>query len=570
MKGLAGMDLTPMDKNDFGLYKYKEELHGTWRSLDGTVSCSANYVPLSPISFLERAVEVYRERTSIIYGSITYTWQETYCRCVKLASALNHLGVSRGDVVAALAPNVPPMLELQFGVPMAGAIICNLNTRLDHNMLSTLLKHSEAKILFVDHQLLSVAEEAIDLLERMHSKHPRVVVISEPGGSGCEYESLVSSGVTEFSIIRPNNECDPISLNYTSGTTSRPKGIVYSYRGAYLSALASVFIRGMGDMPTYLWSLPIFHCNGWCFSWGVAVVGGTNICLRRCDPEDIFDNIMNHNVTHMDGAPTVLNMIVNSLLTNQKPLPHKVEILTGGAPPPPTIISKIEELGFQVRHVYGLTETFGPATLNLWKPEWDRLPREEQMEIRARQGVKIFVTEEIDVKDPVTMESIKRDGKSLGEIMIRGNTVMSGYLKDLKATEEAFAGGWFRSGDLAVKHSDGYIEVKDRCKDIIISGGENISTIEIETVIYNHPGVLEVAIVARPDDYWGQTPCAFVKLKDNVDVDERDIIEHCRDHMPHFMAPRTVVFDDLPRNSTGKVQKFVLREKAKLMGSLSY
>ncbi|KAF5797563.1 putative AMP-dependent synthetase/ligase, AMP-binding enzyme domain-containing protein [Helianthus annuus] len=618
IKGLAGMDLTVMDYNGSGFCNYKfssymstnitthkifeksntripvvctatpncsekvqcaitssqlvesgEEMNGKWRSLEGMVSGSANYVPLSPISFLERAAEVYRERKSIIYGSITYTWQETHNRCVKLASTLNHIGVSRGDVVATLAPNVPAMLELQFAVPMAGAIICNLNTRLDPNMLSTLLKHSEAKILFVDYQLLQVTEEAIDILKKTQSKHPVVVIISDPG-SLCEYESLVDSGETEFSIIRPNNECDPISLNYTSGTTSRPKGVVFSHRGAYLSAISSVFMRGMGEMPTYLWSLPIFHCNGWCFSWGMAIVGVTNVCIRRCDPKEIFDNILHHNVTHMDGVPTVLNMIANSLSTYQKQLPHKVDILTGGAPPPPTIILKMEELGFHVRHVYGLTETGGPSTKNLWKPEWDRLPREEQMEIKARQGVPSFVTEEVDVKDPVTMESVKCDRKSLGEVMFRGNTIMSGYFKDLKATEEAFAGGWFRSGDLAVKHPDGYIEVKDRCKDIIISGGENICTIEVETVIYSHPGVLEVAVVARPDDHWGQTPCAFVKLKDGVDVDGQEIIEYCRDRMPHYMAPRTVVFDDLPRNSTGKVQKFVLREKANLMGSLCY
>ncbi|XP_076882835.1 putative CoA ligase CCL13 [Bidens hawaiensis] len=461
------------------------------------------------------------------------------------------------------------MLELQFAVPMAGAVICNLNTRLDPNMLSTLLNHSEAKILFVDYQLLRMTEEAIDILKKTHSKHPIVVVISEHG-SWCEYESFVAGGASEFSIIHPNNECDPISLNYTSGTTSRPKGVVFSHRGAYLSAISSVFMRGMGEMPTYLWSLPIFHCNGWCFSWGVAIVGGTNVCLRRCDPKVIFDIIVDHNVTHLDGAPTVLNMIVNSLSTNQKRLSHKVEILTGGAPPLPTIISKMENLGFYVKHIYGLTETGGPATSNLWKPEWNLLPHEEQMKIKARQGVKSFMMEEVDVKDPITMESIICDGKSLGEVMFRGNTIMSGYFKDLNATEEAFAGGWFRSWDVAVKHPDGYIEVKDRCKDIIISGGENICTIEVESVIYSHPGVLEVAVVARPDDHWGQTPCAFVKLKDGVDVDGQETIEYCRNRMPHYMAPRTVVFDDLPRNSTGKVQKFALRDKAKLMGSLSY
>ncbi|KAI3792465.1 hypothetical protein L2E82_06345 [Cichorium intybus] len=553
----------------------ENEFHGkSWRSSEGVVRCSANYVPLSPISFFERAADVYRDRTSVIYGRIKYTWEETHCRCVKLASALNQLGVSRGDVVATLAPNVPAMIELHFAVPMAGAIICALNTRLDPNMLSKLVSHSEAKILFVDHHLLHIADEAINLL-KTESKLPLVVVISEPDSQSpstrngkYEYESLVEGGVTDFSIIRPNDECDPISLNYTSGTTSRPKGVVFSHRGAYLSSIASVFMREIQERPTYLWTLPMFHCNGWCFLWGVAVVGGTNVCLRRCDPKDIFNNIVLHDVTHMDGAPTVLNMLANAPVTDQKPLPHKVKILTGGASPPPTIISKIENLGFRVSHIYGLTETYGPGTSCLWKPEWESLNLEERLKLKARQGVKAFVMEKVDVKDPITMESVKCDGKSLGEVMFRGNTVMSGYLKDLKATKEAFKGGWFRSGDIAVKHSDGYIEVKDRCKDIIISGGENICTIEVETVIYSHPGVLEAAVVARPDDHWGETPCAFVKLKEGFCVDGEEIIEYCRDRMPHYMAPRSVVFDDLPRNSTGKVQKFVLREKAKLMGSL--
>ncbi|PWA90244.1 AMP-dependent synthetase/ligase, AMP-binding enzyme C-terminal domain protein [Artemisia annua] len=557
-------------ETSFSLAESAEVLNGEPRqSLEGVVRCSANYVPLSPVSFLERAADVYRERTSIVYGNIKYTWEETHHRCVKLASALNHLGISRGNVIATLAPNVPAMLELHFAVPMAGAIICALNTRLDANMLSTLLKHSGAKILFVDCQLLEMAEEAINLLKKTHSEQPKLVVISEPG-SQCEYENLVERGVTEFSIIRPNDESDPISINYTSGTTSSPKGVVFSHRGAYLAAVNSVFVRGMREMPTYLWSVPMFHCNGWCFSWGSATVGVTNVCLRRCNPKDIFDNIVLHNVTHMDAAPTVLNMIVNSLLTDQKPLPHKVEILTGGSPPPATILSKIEELGFHVSHIYGLTETYGPGTLCSWKPEWDQLPLEEQAKLKARQGMKLFTFEEVDVKDPITMESVKCDGNSIGEVMFRGNTVMSGYFKDPKATSEAFNGGWFRSGDLAIKHPDGYIEVKDRYKDIIISGGENICTIEVETVIYSHPSVLEVAVVARPDDHWGQTPCAFVKLKDGVHVNGQEIIEYCRDRMPHYMSPRTVVFDDLPRNSTGKVQKFVLREKAKMMGSLTY
>ncbi|KAL8233876.1 hypothetical protein R6Q59_019976 [Mikania micrantha] len=554
-----------------------DDLHQeSWRSVEGLVRCSANYVPLSPISFLERAADVYRDRTSVIYGSLKYTWDETYSRCVKLASALTQLGISRGDVVSTLAPNVPAMQELHFAVPMAGAILCTFNTRHDSNMLATLLTHSQTKILFVDHQLLDTALAASSLLNHTHTKPPVIVVITDGSDldtniNGYQYESLIAGGVSGFNVVRPTDEWDPISLNYTSGTTSRPKGVVYSHRGAYLNSIATIFMHGMGTTspPSYLWSVPMFHCNGWCVTWGLAAVGGTNVCIRRCDPKDIFDNIAVHKVTHMGGAPTVLNMIVNSPITDRKPLPHRVEIMTGGAPPPPLILSKMEELGFGVSHLYGLTETYGPGTLCLWKPEWDSLPVDERLKLKTRQGVRHLGLEAVDVKDPVTMESVECDGKSMGEIMFQGNTVMSGYLKDTKATEDVFSGGWFRSGDIAVKHPDGYIEVKDRSKDIIISGGENISTVEVETVIYSHPAVLEVAVVARPDNHWGQTPCAFVKLKDGFSVDGQEIIDYCRDRMPRYMAPKTIVFEDLPRTSTGKVQKFLLREKAKALGSIS-
>lgn len=546
----------------------------SWRSVEGLVRCDANYVPLSPISFLERSADVFRDRTSVVYGSVKYTWEETHRRCVKLASALAQLGISRGDLVATLAPNVPAMQELHFAVPMAGGIICTLNTRHDSTMLATLLNHSETKILVVDQQFLDIALTAVNILKTKHIKPPLLVIISDEPlplssipANTYEYESLVQGGVSGFSVVRPNDEWDPISVNYTSGTTSRPKGVVYSHRGAYLNSIATVFMHGMGAMPTYLWSVPMFHCNGWCLTWGLAAVGGANVCIRKCDPKDIYDNIVKHKVTHMGGAPTVLNMIVNS--PDQKPLPHKVEIMTGGAPPPPLILSKMEELGFGVSHLYGLTETYGPGTMCAWKPEWDSLPTEERLKLKTRQGVRHMGLEGVDVKDPITMESVKCDGKTMGEIMFRGNTVMSGYLKDQKATEEAFSGGWFRSGDLAVMHPDGYIEVKDRSKDIIISGGENISTVEVETVIYSHPAVLEVAVVARPDDHWGQTPCAFVKLKDGYSVTGQEIIDYCRERMPKYMAPKTVIFEDLPRTSTGKVQKFLLRDKAKALGSLS-
>ncbi|KAI8031255.1 putative acyl-activating enzyme 2 [Camellia lanceoleosa] len=545
-------------------------------SVEGLVRCPANHVPLSPITFLERSAKVYRDRTSLVYGSVKYTWKETHERCLRLASALTHLGISPGDVVATLAPNIPAMHELHFAVPMAGAVICTLNTRHDSAMLSILLRHSEAKVIFVDYQLLEIARGALDLLVSTESKLPILVLVPESDDSSqtaitsdtCEYERLLASGHTEFSIRRPRNELDPISINYTSGTTSRPKGVVYSHRGAYLNAFATFSLHEMGSMPVYLWTVPMFHCNGWCLIWGLTALGGTNICLRSVSPKAIFQNIALHKVTHMGGAPTVLNMIVNAPSNDRCPLPHKVEVMTGGAPPPPQILLKMEELGFGLSHLYGLTETYGPGTSCVWKPEWDALPQDERLKLKARQGVQHLGLEEVDIKDPITMKSIPADGKTVGEVMFKGNTVMSGYLKDLEATQDAFRGGWFRSGDLAVKHPDGYIEVKDRSKDIIISGGENISSVEVEMALFSHPAVLEAAVVARPDDHWGQTPCAFVKLKEGFSVDAQEIIKFCRDRLPHYMAPRTVIFEDLPKTSTGKVQKFVLREKAKALGSL--
>ncbi|KAK2999325.1 hypothetical protein RJ639_023835 [Escallonia herrerae] len=546
----------------------------SWESMEGLVRCSANFVPLSPISLLERSAKVYRDRTSVVYGSVKYTWAETHGRCVKLASALTQLGISPGDVVATLAPNIPAMHELHFAVPMAGAVLCTLNTRHDSSMVSVLLKHSEAKAIFVDHQLLEVAEGALNLLEDMKRKPPILVLVLEADGSSpvtttsYEYESLLATGCNEFVIRRPKTEWDPISINYTSGTTSMPKGVVYCHRGAYLNSIATVLLHGMGSTPVYLWTVPMFHCNGWCLIWGLAAFGGTNICLRRVSPKEIFECIALHKVTNMSGAPTVLNMIVNSSLSDRQPLPHKVEIMTGGSPPPPQILLKMEELGFGVSHLYGLTETYGPGTSCIWKPEWDSLPSDDRSRFKARQGVHHIGLEDVDVKDPITMENVPADGKTVGEIMFRGNTVMSGYLKDLKATEEAFKDGWFRSGDIAVKHLDGYIQVKDRSKDIIISGGENISTVEVETVLFSHPAVLEAAVVGRPDDHWGQTPCAFVKLKEGFNADAQELINFSRDHLPHYMAPRTVIFDDIPKTSTGKIQKFILREKAKAMGSL--
>ncbi|KAL3518955.1 hypothetical protein ACH5RR_021544 [Cinchona calisaya] len=550
--------------------------------MEGTVKCSANYLPLTPISFLERSAVVYRDRVSVVHGDLKFTWSETRERCVRLASALHHLGISRHDVVTVLAPNIPAMYELHFGVPMAGAVLCALNIRHDSAMVSLLLKHSGAKFIFVDYQFLHVAKAALEILLKTSSKIPQLVVIFDHARSSSrvddnmtltkenlEYESFLASGRPDFEIIRPHNEWEPISLNYTSGTTSSPKGVVCSHRGAYLNSLAVVLLNEMPSMPVYLWTVPMFHCNGWCLTWGVAAQGGINVCLRNVTAKGIFECIARHRVTHMSGAPTVLNMIINAPSDDRKPLPGKVVVTTGGASPPPMVLFKMEELGFNVTHAYGLTETYGPATVCTWKPDWNSLPHDAQAKIKARQGLQHLGMEDIDIKDPETMQSVPPDAKTRGEVMFRGNTIMNGYLRDSKATEDAFKGGWFRSGDLGVKHPDGYIELKDRSKDIIISGGENISSIEVESVIYSHPAVLEAAVVGRPDDYWGETPCAFVQLKDGCNASAHEIIKYCRDHLPHYMAPRTVVFEDLPKTSTGKIQKLILRRKAKEMGSLT-
>ncbi|XP_051126521.1 butanoate--CoA ligase AAE1 [Andrographis paniculata] len=545
---------------------------------NGTMKCSANYVPLTPISFLERSAIVYGDRTSIIYGDLKFTWKETRDRCVRLASALTTLGISRGEVVAALAPNIPAMYELHFGVPMAGAVLCTLNIRHDSAMVSVLLSHSEAKVIFVDYQFLGILKGAFEIMSKKDIKLPHLVVIPEDNqtmsirpGINDNYESLLARGDPNFAIVRPNDECDPISLNYTSGTTSSPKGVVYSHRGAYLNSVSAILLNEMNSLPVYLWVVPMFHCNGWCLIWAITAQGGTNVCIRNITAKKIFDSIATHKVTHTSGAPTVLNMIVNAPPEDQRPLPRQVAVMTGGAPPPPQVLFKMEKLGFKVNHSYGLTETYGPGTICVWKPEWDALPLEQRAKLKSRQGVQHVGLEELDVKDPVTMQSVTPNGKAIGEVMLRGNTIMNGYFKNAEATDEAFRGGWFRSGDLGVKHPDGYIELKDRSKDIIISGGENISTIEVESVIYSHPNVVEAAVVGRPDEHWGETPCAFVKLRDGCGMTSGDeIIEYCRSRLPHYMAPRTVVFeDDLPKTSTGKVQKFALRRKAAAMGSLT-
>ncbi|CAN6481646.1 unnamed protein product [Victoria cruziana] len=548
--------------------------------MEGTMLTAANYMPLSPISFLERAAAVYRDDTSIVYGSVRFTWRETRDRCLRLASALHSLGISSADVVAALAPNVPAMYELHFGVPMVGGVLCPLNIRHDAAMLSVLLRHSEAKVAFVDYQFLEVARKALKLLSKSTTELPALVTIKEldeavasPAILPCselDYEVLLETADTKFKIKWPTDEWQSISLNYTSGTTSAPKGVVYSHRGAYLNSLSTVIFNEMGSMPVYLWTVPMFHANGWCSTWAVAAQGGTNVCLRSVSGRAIFDHIAKHKITHMGCAPTVMNMIVNSSPLDQKPLPGKVTVNVAGAPPPPKLLFKMEQLGFHVIHSYGTTETYGPATLCGWKPQWDSLDADKRAKIKSRQGLQHQTMEEADIKNPITMESVPADGITIGEVMFRGNTVMSGYLKDARATQRAFKGGWYRTGDLGVRHPDGYIEVKDRSKDIVITGGENVSTIEVEAVIFSHPSVLDAAVVGRPDEYWGETPCAFVQLKEDHKVDAAEIIEFCRSMLPHYMAPRTVVFEDeLPKTSTGKTKKFLLKEQAKAMGSLT-
>ncbi|XP_010548233.1 PREDICTED: probable acyl-activating enzyme 2 isoform X2 [Tarenaya hassleriana] len=471
------------------------------------------------------------------------------------------------------------MYELHFAVPMAGGVLCPLNTRLDPSMLSVFLRHSEAVILFADHQFLELAQRTFDLLSMSEKSRnlPTLVRISQPDDdanvsppSDCEYESLLLSGSDKFAGRKPESEWDPISINYTSGTTLRPRGVVCSHRGAYVNSLATAFLPKMGpsSSPVYLWTIPMFHGNGWSLTWGMAAQGGTNVCLRKVSAKGIFKNIATQNVTHIGGAPTVLNMILNSTLEERQKLSRKVEVFTGGAPPPLQILTEMEELGFNVTNVYGMTETTGPGTYCESKPEWALLPARERSKLKARQGLKHLAVDDVEVKDPVTMETVPADGSTEGEVMFRGNNVMMGYLKDMESTREAFRGGWLHSGDLAVKHPDGYIEITGRLKDLIISGGENINPVEVERALCCHEAVLEAAVVARPDGHWGETPCAFVKLKDGFDAESGEMIEFCRNRLPHFMAPRTVVFGDLPKSSTGKIQKRLLRQRALELGSL--
>lgn len=526
----------------------------------------ANYVPLSPLTFLERAAAVYPDHTSIVHGTLRYTWAETYERCRRLASALHKRGIGEGDTVAILGFNTPAMFEAHYGVPMTGAVLHSINTRLDAPTIAFMLQHGEAKLLITDREASPTISQALKMLD----KPIPVIDIDDPLAIGGAllgektYEALLEEGDPNFAWSLPKDEWQAITLNYTSGTTGNPKGVVYHHRGAYLNAVNNALAWSLPKHPIYLWTLPMFHCNGWCFPWTLAAVVGTNVCLRRVDVNLIYDLIADEQVTHYCGAPTVHNMLVNAPAEVRAKKQHLVKGMIAAAPPPAAILAAMEQNQFDITHVYGLTETYGPAVLCEWHDEWSELPLEDRARMKARQGVRYHMLEAIMVADPQTLIPVPADGETLGEVFFRGNIVMMGYLKNAKATEDAFVGGWFHSGDLGVMHPDGYIELKDRSKDIIISGGENISTIEVENVLYRHPAVLEAAVVARPDEHWGETPCAFVTLRpDAPPITEVEIIEFCRNNLARFKVPKTVIFAPLPKTSTGKVQKFLLREQAK-------
>ena len=527
---------------------------------------AANYTPLSPLSFLERTATVYPERIGVVHGGLKRTWREVYRRSRRLASALARHGIGKGDTVAVMAPNVPEMVECHFGIPMAGAVLNALNTRLDAATIAFTLEHGEAKVLITDREFAGTVAAAL----RQVRVRPLVIDIDDPlyDGPGerlgsMDYEAFIAGGDPDFAWSLPEDEWDAISLSYTSGTTGDPKGVVYHHRGAYLNALGNVLAWNMPRHAAYLWTLPMFHCNGWCFPWTVTAQAGTHVCLRRVEAKAIYDAFADHGVTHLCGAPIVMGLLVNAKPEDRRDFPQNVEMMTAAAPPPATIIQGMEALGIKVTHVYGLTEVYGPVVVCAWQPEWDELPVEEQARIKARQGVNYPVLEGLMVADPETLAPVPADAATMGEVFMRGNVVMKGYLKNPSATEKAFKGGWFHTGDLGVLHPDGYVELKDRSKDIIISGGENISTIEVEGVLYRHPAVLEAAVVARPDEKWGESPCAFVTLRAGQSASEEEIIAFCRQHLAGFKVPRTVLFGELPKTSTGKVQKFALRDKAR-------
>ena len=527
---------------------------------------AANFQPLTPLSFLARAAEVYPDHTAIIHGARSWSYRQFYSRARQLASALVKRGVKRGDTVAVVLPNVPAMLEAHYGVAMAGAVLNSINTRLDAAIIGFILDHGDAKVLITDREFSKAVQGALATC----AAKPLVIDYDDPEFTGAgerlgalDYEALLREGDAGFAWLMPRDEWDAIALNYTSGTTGDPKGVVYHHRGAYLLAIANVITCGMAKHPVYLWTLPMFHCNGWCFPWTLSVVAGTHVCLRAVRAAPIYDAIATHKVTHLCGAPIVMSTLLNAPEQERRPLPHIVEFVTAAAPPPESVLAAMKSAGFNVTHVYGLTETYGPASVNDWHSGWNRLDGAEQAAKKARQGVRYPVLDALDVLDPMTMQPVPRDGETLGEVMFRGNVVMKGYLKNKAATAAAFAGGWFHSGDLGVIHPDGYVQLKDRSKDIIISGGENISSIEVEDALYKHPAVQVVAVVAKPDEKWGETPCVFVELKPGAAATSEELIAWCRTHLAAFKCPRYVVFAEIPKTSTGKIQKFKLRDVAK-------
>ncbi|XP_071703709.1 trans-cinnamate:CoA ligase, peroxisomal-like [Rutidosis leptorrhynchoides] len=547
--------------------------------MDKLPKCTANYVPLTPLTFIKRASKIYANRTSVIYDGVRFSWSQTYERSCRLAYSLRSFNVVRNDVVSVLAPNIPALYEMHFAVPMAGAVLNAINTRLDAKNIATILRHSEAKVFFVDYEYVHIASDALSLLvagleDGSSPQHvmPLVIVIDDlkrPTGvrlGKLEYEQLIHHGNPQYLGEDLEDEWDAISLNYTSGTTSEPKGVVYSHRGAFLSTMSLIQGWEMGTEAVYLWSLPMFHCNGWTFTWGVAARGGTNVCIRNTNAEQIYKSISNHKVTHMCCAPIIFNMLLEAKPHEIRKLTSKVNILTGGAPPPAPLLKKMEELGFHITHAYGLTEATGPALICEWRTKWNELPTDHQARLKARQGVSILTLADVDVKDKKTMEGVPHDGKTMGEIVLRGSSIMKGYLKDEKETAKAFHKGWFFTGDVGVIHPDGYMEIKDRSKDVIISGGENISSVELESILFNHRDILEAAVVAMPHPRWGESPCAFVVLKDTRDTRETEILAYCKKNMPKFMVPKKVEFvKELPKTGTGKVQKAKLRKIAQTL-----
>lgn len=533
--------------------------------LSGLEKNAANYTPLNPVTFLERAAYVYPNRVSVIHGEARYTWAETYARCRRLASALARRGIERGDTVAVMLPNTPPMVEAHFAIPMLGAVLNTLNTRLDAETIAFMLRHGGARALITDREFSATIAAALGLLD----ERPLVIDVDDPMAAGgallgeARYEDFLEQGDPDFVWQNPQDEWDAIALNYTSGTTGDPKGVVYHYRGAYLNALSNILDWNMPAHPVYLWTLPMFHCNGWCFPWTIAERAGTNVCLRKVEAAAIWDAFRTHRVTHLCGAPIVYATIINAPEHLRQGVTHPIAGQVAGAAPPAAIIEGADRAGITLTHVYGLTETYGPAALCAKQPEWADMPVPLRAERNGRQGVRVPMQEAVTVMDPATMQAVPWDGETMGEIMFRGNITMKGYLKNSAATAAAFAGGWFHTGDLAVMQPDGYVKIRDRSKDIIISGGENISSLEVEEALYRHPAVQSAAVVAQPDAKWGETPCAFVELKPGASVSTEELRAFCREHLAGFKMPRNFVFQELPKTSTGKIQKFVLREIAR-------